>query len=265
MGVKRKVVHQNIDLVFPQMSLDQKRLFEKKAYSHLGSLALEVPLVFSGMKRVLKNQVELVGKEHWEQAKAHGKGVFFLSSHVGNWEIMAAIGGLHEMNLMMVTKKLKPDWFHSEVERGRRSYGVNATYEPKTLRDVLRHLKRNGTVGMVLDQYAGPPVGYRVPFLGQIVGTSSALATLVKRTGARVVPVVNYRVGLDKMVVRIEKPIEWIQGSEEEEIAINTAHYAGILEHHVREFPEQWLWIHRRFKGELGTIEPNEWKKRVRR
>ncbi len=261
---RQKVIQRNIELMYPKLEPNEKKQLERDAYSHLGKLASEIPLIFSGLKKFADKNSKLIGSEHWKKAHASQKGVIFLSSHVGNWEIMAATGALAGMDLMMVTKQLKPAWFHKRVEAGRKRALVQATYEPRTVRDIFRHLKRNGTIGMVLDQYAGPPVGYRVPFFGQWVGTSSALATLVKRTGAVVLPVVNYRKADGTYVVEVGKSVPWIESELEREIAVNTANYAKILEQQVRNHPEQWLWTHRRFKGKLGPIDENEWKKRPR-
>jgi KDO2-lipid IV(A) lauroyltransferase len=147
------------------------------------------------------------------------------------------------------------------VEAGRRRVGVKGTYEPQTMKDILAHLKAGGTVGFVLDQYTGPPVGVRVPFFGIPVGTGLALATLVKRTGFPVIPVVNFRTPDGRMVTRVEAPLEWIEDPDpRRELARNTARYAEVLERIVREFPEQWLWSHRRFKGDLGPLGELEWE-----
>jgi len=126
---------------------------------------------------------------------------------------------------------------------------------------VLTHLKKNGTVGFVLDQYAGPPVGVRVPVFGVPVGTNTVVAMIAKRTGATVLTAVNYRTDEGTVVVEIGPGIDWIEHHDPNyEIAQNTAHYAEILQKHVYAHPEQWLWIHKRFKGDLSPIRPEEWE-----
>lgn len=228
----------------------------RQAYSHLGQLILEVVMLLGPFRQFVVKSSTLEGVEHWRKAKAQGKGVLFLSSHVGNWEIMAATGAIHGgMDLMIVTKHLKPEWLHRAIEKSRKACGVLGAYEPRTLKDVLRHLKSNGTVGFVLDQYAGPPVGVRVPFFGVSVGTSSALAILAKRTGAVVLPVVNFRTPDGRMRVVIREPVSWIsRDNPDHELAVNTARYVECVETDVRSHPDQWLWVHRRFKGDLTPI-----------
>jgi KDO2-lipid IV(A) lauroyltransferase len=173
---------------------------------------------------------------------------------------MSAGGGVQlGMDLMLVTKHLKPEWLHRAIERCRSRCHVKATYEPRTLRDVLAHLKKGGTVGFVLDQYAGPPVGVRVPVFGVPVGTTTAVAMLAKRTGAPVLPVVNYREPDGRYRIEIRPPLSWEEVDAETEIAFNTARYAALLEKDIYAHPDQWLWIHRRFKGDLTPVRDGEW------
>lgn len=263
MRIRASVVRQNLLIAYPDDQAKRVELFGA-AYQHLGQLILEILLHFGKedtFSRYVKAHSELRGLEHWQNAKAQGKGVVFLSCHVGNWEVMAATGGLlGSIDLMLVTKHLKPEWLHQKIETSRQSCGVGGTYEPNTLRDVLRHLKKNGTVGFVLDQYAGPPVAVRVPVFGIPVGTSTAVATIIKRTEAVLLPVVNYRAPEGRWVVEIRPPVPWKSHEDPRfELAANTAQYAALLEKDVRKYPEQWLWIHRRFKGDLAPLGPREW------
>jgi KDO2-lipid IV(A) lauroyltransferase len=268
-GLRARVIRQNLEFAFPQDGKKREVLF-REAYRHLGQLVFEIIALLGPMKKFVLNHSELRGLENWKKAREAGNGVIFLASHVGNWEIMAATGAVFGgMDLMIVTKHLKPEWLHRAIEKGRAACGVAATYEPRTLRDVLAHLKRGGTVGFVLDQYAGAPVGVRVPVFGIPVGTTSAVATLAKRTGAVVVPVVNYRRPDGRFVTDIRPPLSWLDASGDGveagddhatwEIATNTAYYAQVLERDIYEHPDQWLWIHRRFKGDLSPLREREW------
>lgn len=265
-GWKRNVVEENLKLAYPSVADEAKRSRLKSAgYRHFGRLTLEILLLLSrrgnSLREFIEDDVQISGLEHWRQATENGKGAIFVSSHVGNWEVMAARGGLSGIDLMIVTKRLKPEWLHQAIEEGRRKSGVLGTYEPKTFRDLLGHLKKGGTVGFVLDQYTGPPVGIRVPVFGVPVGTHSVLAVVAKRTGACVLPVINYRLPDGRFKVEIQPPLSWIPDPDVgQELGLNTAAYASVLESHIRAHPEQWLWIHRRFKGDLGPLKEGEWR-----
>ena len=262
-GVRANVILENIQIAYPgndsSVRTYRSHLF-RLAYVHLGCLFLETLLLLGPIEKHVRKKGELRGKEHWEFAKTKGKGVIFLASHVGNWELMAATGAQAGIDIMLVTKHLKPEWLHQAIKRGRARCGVQATYEPKTFRDVIAHLRKNGTVGLVLDQYAGPPVGIRVPFFGVYVGTNTVLATLAKRTGASVLPVLNHRDISDRCLVEIQPPVAWKSDPcAVRELAENTASYTAILEGHIRRYPEQWLWTHKRFKGDLSVLREGEW------
>jgi KDO2-lipid IV(A) lauroyltransferase len=266
-GFRKKVVLQNLKIAFPQNEVQQNLLL-RSSYAHLGNLLIEILYLLGPMKSFVEKYVDLQGLNHLEEAKKQGKGVIFLASHLGNWEVMAATGGvLAKTDLMLVTKHLKPEWLHQMIERSRSHCGVRATYEPKTLRDVLSHLKKNGTVGFVLDQYAGPPVGVRVSFFGLPVGTTQAVATLAKRTGAVVLPVENFRTPEGRWSIRIHPAVEWEKAEDPNlELALNTQSYAKTIEESILRHPEQWLWTHRRFKGDLSPLRENEWSQpRIRK
>lgn len=259
-GFRAKVVDQNLAYAFPDSPATRFRV-RASAYRHLGSLLLEVLWLFGPLPRFARSSVRVEGIEHWKKARSGGKGVILLSSHVGNWEMMAASSARFEgMNLMLVTKRLKPAWLHEAVEQARGRAGVRATYEPRTLRDVLSHLKAGGTVGIILDQYAGPPVGIRVPVFGIPVSTPSLVALLARRTGVAVLPVVNYRLPDGSYRAQIRPAVPWERADDPgEEIGRNTAIYSDIIEKDILAHPGQWLWTHRRFKGDLSPLRPGEW------
>jgi KDO2-lipid IV(A) lauroyltransferase len=267
-GARAKVIHQNLEIAFPgpEQSGRRGKLF-REAYVHLGSLVFEILMLLGPMKKFIEEQVEVIGVENAQRALSEGNGIILLSSHVGNWETMSAGGALlGHLELMLVTKRLKPGWLHEEIERGRRKCKVYATYEPRTMKDVLSWLKQGKCVGFVLDQYAGPPVGVRVPVFGIPVGTMTAVAAVSKRTGAPVVPVVNYRRPDGKMIVDIRPALDWRPADDPNlEIALNTAYYASELEKDIYAHPDQWLWTHRRFKGDMGPLREDEWRGRSRR
>ena len=256
-----KVVEQNLKYAFPNESQTRERVF-RQAYSHFGNLILELFLIFGPFSRYLKMHSDLVGGNILKKVLLPGKGAILLASHVGNWEVMAGTGAvLGNFDILIVTKRLKPEWLHQAVEGARKRAGYLATYEPKTFKDILKHLKAGNAVGFVLDQYAGAPVGVRVPVFGVPVGTMTAVAMLAKRTGAPVVPVVNYRTSDGRTLSQVFPPLDWIEDvNPRREIAVNTAHYAKILERLIYTHPAQWLWIHRRFKGDLSPLRLEEWE-----
>jgi KDO2-lipid IV(A) lauroyltransferase len=272
--IRHGVVDQNLHIAFPGESpaaVEKRAHLKHEADRHLAFLFFEMCLVmgpFSAMPFFVRHRTTFLGIENWKNAHAGGHGTLILSSHIGCWEVMAAAGAMQGMDAVIVTKRIKPAWLHDWIEKGRKRCGVAGAYEPKTLQTVLRALPRGASVGFVLDQYAGSPIGVRVPLFGVPVGTANVVATLAKRTGAPVLPVVNWRDRSGRFVVDLGPALQWKNAAEpglseeaihHRELAVNTAHYVSILEKHILDHPEQWLWIHRRFKGDLSPLRPEEW------
>ncbi len=250
-GSRVRVARENLINCYPAMSDAEREQLLKSQFEHLGILALELLHLFSPVaghyRRYLSRIGHLEGLENWHAANAKGKGTIFVSAHMGNWESMVGTGALGGVPLTMVTKHLKPEWLHRKVEASRLTVGVKGAYEPRTLPIVMRALRAGESVGFVMDQYAGPPIGIPVPFFGVKVGTLAAVSVLVERTGAAVVPVSSLRGadGIVRTIIEPEMKLDAVASDNERCTAALTAH----VESWVRAKPEQWLWIHRRFKN----------------
>lgn len=265
-GFRRVVVEENLRRAFPEKSDSEIEALIRKNYQHYGRLFFEFIRSFSVVlfKRFLQNQVIIEGEQNLRAALAEGKGVFVMTAHLGNWEVLPAHGShILKVPVTMVTKRLKPNWFHEIVERTRFLIGTRMAFEPQTMKVVMKALKRGEVVGFAIDQFAGAPVGARVPFFNLPVGSHTALATLALRTGAPVVPGLairnadgSYRVRFEPRIptVRVDAVSEGYASAQEEEVIRNTAAYTAWVEERVREYPEQWLWIHRRWKGDLSPL-----------
>jgi len=258
-GFRKNIIEENISRAYPEWADNQRRAFLKKNYQHYGIVFLEILRSFYHFERYILKYSEVEGAENVQEAIAQGKGVLALTAHMGNWEVMAASAMIFlKIPTTMVTKQLKPKWLHDFVEKERASMKIKMAFEPKTLSRVMRALKNKELVGFVMDQYTGAPVGARVPFFGVPVGSQTALAALAIRTKAVVVPAFAYRKADGTYGLRFEKAIPTIENDNlEDAIILNTAKYVEITERWVREFPDQWLWIHRRWKGDLSPLAPN--------
>ena len=252
-----QVVRANWERFVPHPS----RFLIMASYYHFGCLCCELLLLPLGrLKQYVLKHVTVVGSEHLLAAHRAGRGFICVVAHSGNWEIMAAACTLKfQVPLLIVTKSIKPKWLHRLITSGRAQCGVQATYEPQTMRDILAAFKRGDAIGVVLDQYVGPPVGVRVPFFGVPVGTASVVAVLAKRYQVPVLLIENWRSFSEHHIV-VHPPFVLEQGS----LGELTAQYVGAVESAIDRHPAQWLWTHRRFKGNLGPLESGEWDLRAR-
>jgi len=248
---RRSVARENLLRCFPEWGPSKIDHVLKKNYEHYGILVFELLHLFSPIPghylRYVKRNTHVMGLENWRAAHAKGKGVLFVASHLANWELMVSGGALAGIPITMVTKHLKPEWLHRKIEKSRNSTGVRAAYEPRTLPIIMRALRAGESVGFVLDQYAGPPIGIKVPFFGVSVGTLAAVGTLSNRTGALVVTAKTFRDTDGRINICMNPALDLGELAQDE--VRTTALLAKMVENWIREFPDQWLWIHRRFKN----------------
>lgn len=246
---KRRIAEDNIAQCLPELDAAGRGALLRANYEHYGILFFEYLHFFSPIpghfRRYARRVSRLENRQIWERARAKGKGVIFFSAHLGFWEMSAAAAGLSGLEPTVVTTMLKPAWLHRKITQSRASTGVAQAFHPGSMPAVLRALRRGGSVAFMNDQYARPPMGLPVVFFGRLVETLSVVGPLAKRTGACVLPVYAVRGPDGVNEVRIEPEMDLAEDGPEEA----TQKVAGRVEEWVRRHPEQWLWIHRRFKN----------------
>lgn len=242
------IARENIQRCLPGLGPAGWEALLRANFEHYGILVLELAHMFSPVpghwRAYVARTVRVEGLENWEKAHARGKGELFCSTHIANWEFCAAIGGLHGMPVMVVTRFLKPRWLHEWIERVRLTTGVSAAYQPRTMPTVMKHMKKGGGVVFVMDQYMPPPMGSPLRLFGVKVSTLSAIAPLARRTGAPILPV-SARRGADGVVTVVVEPEVVLSESDEDD----NQRLAAIVEAWMRGNPSQSLWGHRRFKN----------------
>lgn len=258
-GFRTNIAKNNISLAFPDWSEEKKDKLLHDHFAHLGILFLEILRSFYRFDDFVRKYSDVEGENHLREALAKGQGTFVMTAHLGNWEVLTASGPtLFSTSVTMVTKELKPSFLHRTVKVTRELLGVKMACEPRTMQGIMRELKNKGIVGFVMDQFTGAPFGARVPFFGMPVGSHTALATLAIRTEAPVVPALSFRQANGRYLVRFEPPLPLIEHENKEQgVILNTANYVKHTEAWVRDRPEQWMWIHRRWKGDLSPLPPH--------
>ncbi len=184
---------------------------------------------------------------------ARGRGIFFLTGHFGNWELLAATHGLAGFGLSVVVRPLDNPYLEALIARARERSGLRAISKREAVQGVRAALARGECIGILLDQDAGRD-GVFVPFLGHPASTSRALAVLAIKTRAPVVPAFIHRLpdGGHELVLDPEIPLA-ITGDLDHDIEVNTARFTEAIERHVLAHPEQWFWVHRRWKSRPGV------------
>jgi KDO2-lipid IV(A) lauroyltransferase len=265
--IRRKVAIQNVGIAFPALSFREQTRIARASVYHMGQTLIEFLFFPLFEKEDFEHFFEIQGSEHVEAALAEKRGVFFLSLHIGNGDFSTAAVSRRGWPVSLISKNFKSKWLNDVWFRMRTRHGTEFISPEKSSFEILRAIKRQRIVIFVLDQYMGPPVGCRTKFFGKETGTAMGLAVMVERTGCPVIPVTTYRKPNGHHVISFESPIPWapldVGPSRDEPAAENsgknqardaniramTQVYTDKIEDIVRKHPEQWMWIHRRWKN----------------
>ncbi|MCD6460825.1 lysophospholipid acyltransferase family protein [bacterium] len=245
---RRKVALENMrNALGGELSDKEITRFVRKSFIHLILIFIE----FIRIPKMVKNfsrYVTIDRKEIVWDCLSHGKGVILLISHYGNWELMAVMAGLIGYPICAVGRALKNRYLYNYIEKIRGYTGLVSIPKKGAARDVIKALKNNKVVAILFDQYAGS-AGVPVKLFGRTAWTTDAVAQFAARTGAVVVPAYNTRQADGTHRIYVEDPIPTINtGNRKEDIMQNTALYNENLEKWIRKHPEQWLWLHKRWK-----------------
>jgi KDO2-lipid IV(A) lauroyltransferase len=252
--LRREVVMANLRRVYGE-SVDEAEIGNLAAehYGHLWRLLVEF-VRFRWLSAAQKMAlVRVEGVDNFIAARDQGKGILILTGHFGNWEVSttAGIAQFPEMRgkFHFVRRPIKPQWLDRLVTRRFNQAGFGVFSKRDSLDAMLEALAAGHAVVLPFDQHAGPPDGIAVDFLGQPAWTFKSLAIIALSTGAPVLPASSWREQDGRHVLRFEKPLAPIEcENTSEAIRLNTRAYNASLERLVVRHPEQWWWVHRRWK-----------------
>ncbi len=245
----RRTAEANIRLALGMNEAEARRLALEN-FRHLARVFAEFPLMGRMTRENHRRFVEPSGEEHLLKSLERGRGVLILTGHFGNWEWMAYSAPFFlPARLNIVARPVRPEALNRWVTRLRERSGNRVIAKEYALLHTLKALKRNEMVGFLLDQNAGKKTGVWAPFFGGCVLTHKTLAHIALRTGAPVHPVFNHRLPDGRYQIEMGREIPApSHGTLEEKTAAMTAAFNRIIEEQIRRFPDQWYWVHRRFR-----------------
>ena len=249
-GRLRRVGLRNLALAFPEMPLRERRRLVRGEFVSLGRQLAEVCLFPRYTLENVSRVVVYEGFENFERAYARGKGVLFLTAHLGAWEISAFAHSLQGHPLSIVMRALDNPYIDALLQRYRTMHGNRTVDKDDFVRGLLAAMRAGETVGILMDTNMTPPQGVFVDFFGIPACTASGLARIALRTDAAVVPGFTvWDPKLRKYILRFDPAVELFRtGDDQADIVANTAKFTSIIEDFVRRYPDQWLWVHRRWK-----------------
>ena len=255
---RRRILFQNLRAAFPEKSDAEIAGLARASADWLGTAFVEFLRVSALDEPGIRDRVRVVGEEHYAAARARGRGVFLLSAHFGGWELGAIRAGMIAGPIAPVVRPLDNPLLERELERRRTRFGNRLIVKHDAARDVLRTLRDNGTVAILVDQNVLPDEGVFVPFFGRLAATTPALALFHLKSDAAVVPAFVRPEGGGRYRLELGAPIladEFRDGGTDRDEAVRraTARYMEVTESVVRTKPEAWLWMHDRWKTRPGA------------
>jgi Kdo2-lipid IVA lauroyltransferase/acyltransferase len=240
----------NLHLAFPELDESERRRIERGTFHNLGRLLGEVTQFPRLNRRNIESVVVYEGLENYLAAKAAGRGVILLTGHIGAWELSVYAHSIYGHPMAFLARRVDNPLVERLAERNRTRFGNRSVDKRGSLREVLKTLKAGGVVGILADLNATREEGVFCDFFGTQACTTAGVAALALRTGAVVLP--GYIVWDKKAHVHrlcFEPPVETVStGNQKEDLAANTQRYTKVLESIIRRHPDQWLWIHRRWR-----------------
>jgi len=246
----RRAARANLQIAFPEWSDKKRDEVLGRMIQQVGWLAGE----FSQLRKYSRANIEQIvvidGFENFDAAKRLGQGVLFLTGHMSAWELSSFAHALYGYPLHFLVRPVANRRVDALINGYRCLSGNQPIDKNKSARAILKVLGDAGTVGILMDHNTSLDEGVFVNFFGVPASTSSGLARLALRTDAAVVPgFLIWDTSRRKYRLRFEKAVELARtGNEEADVIENTQRFTQVIEEHVRQYPDQWLWVHKRWK-----------------
>ena len=240
----------NLRLAFPQKTATERRQILRKLYRNLGWLLAEFCQMPGYTAQQTQSFIRYEGLEHYLAARDQGKGVLILTGHLGAWELSSFYHSLMGYPMSIVIRRLDNPLVDNLVNHIRCLHGNQVLHKDDFARGLLGSMRRGETVGILMDTNMTPPQGAFVDFFGHSACTGSGLARVAMKTGARVLPgFLLWEEATQQYVLRFGAPLN-LPTSEnaEADVLAHTALFTKVIEDYIRQYPDQWLWVHRRWK-----------------
>jgi KDO2-lipid IV(A) lauroyltransferase len=258
LGRLRCVGIRNLELAFPEITAADREAILRSEYRNLGFLLAEFCKMPGYTPEAASRFIRYEGLENYISARDRGKGVLVLTGHLGAWELSSFYHSLMGMPMGMVIRRLDNPLVDAFVNRIRCLHGNRVIHKDDFARGLIASMRAGETVGILMDTNMTPPQGVFVPFFGVLACTASGMARIAAKTGAAVIPgFLLWEKSEQRYVLHFGKELDVIRtGDPEQDALANTASFTTSIERYIRQYPQQWLWLHRRWKtrppGEEG-------------
>ncbi|HEX8266610.1 MAG TPA: lysophospholipid acyltransferase family protein [Pyrinomonadaceae bacterium] len=252
----QKTARRNLDIAFPEMPAEEKDKIVLGTFESIGRHLGFVSHFRKFKLEDVRNVVEVVGKEHFDRAHAAGRGVLFFTGHFGSWEVFNLLPPAFGFGMNILVRRIDNPLLEKYVDSFRTKFGSVTLDKTRSARQMFRVLENGELLGILADLNAQEKEGVFVDFFGVPASTTVSIAKLALKTNAVVLPAFAvWEEAKQKYVVYLEPSVEYKQGDvSDENVRELTQKITNVVEKYVRLYPEQWLWIHKRW----NTRPPGE-------
>jgi KDO2-lipid IV(A) lauroyltransferase len=237
-----------------------KRL-NRRVVMHFGEMLFELPHILRLNHANLDRYVVLENKENLLNAMEKGKGIFILTAHFGNWELMSVVINLcFAADGAVVARPVDFSPADRVISNLRSRFGAEIISKDRGMRKIIKAVRNNRAVGILLDQNVDWYSGVFVEFLGRQACVNKGLALMALRNDTPVVPAFSVRQPDGRYRIIFEKEVDLKRtGDRTKDIEENTAIFTGIIEKYIRQYPDHWFWFHKRWKTMFYCPLPNDY------
>jgi len=250
----RNIAIENLRFAFGREKTEsQIRGIACKVFENLAKNAVELINFPKINEQNFDRIVKLENRQILDKAFEKGGGIIILTAHFGNWELLAAALRLAGYPGVTLGRKIYFDRYDKFLNRLRKIHDVNVIYRDESPRKMLKVLRENRILGIVADQDMDSAEGVFVDFFGHSAYTAVGPTVLARASGAALIPALIVRKNGRHSLV-IEKPVELVDtGDKDKDLVENTRRWTSVIESYARRYPEQWVWMHRRWKTQLDV------------
>ena len=255
----RSITLDNLTRAFPEKSLSEVIRIAKSVYSNLGTFTAEFFEISSLTRENMSGWVTFEGLENYKDALSKKKGILFYTGHFGNWELMAACLGLQGIVVNIIYRTLDNPILEDFAAWFRTVTGHKIIPTGGAFKKIVKLLRKNEAVGILIDQNVTRREGIFVDFFNRPASTAIGLAALAMQTGAAVIPIFIVRLadGTYKIIMHKEVKVT-ITDDHEADLFENTQRFTNVIEGIVREHPDQYFWLHQRWRTRKAQILVNK-------
>ncbi len=255
----KKIGRRNLEIALPELSEDEKERILDGTFESLGRHLGFVSHFKRFQHEDIRNLIEIVGREeHFDPARESGRGILFFTGHFGSWEVFHLLSPAFGYGMNVLVRRIDNLLVERHVENFRTRFGAVTIDKTKSARKMFRVLENGELLGMMADLNVQEKEGVFVDFFGVPASTTTSIAKLALSTNAIVMPAFAvWEKAKGKYVIYLESPVEYRKTENaEQDIENLTRDITNVVEKYVRQYPEQWLWIHKRWNtrpvGEPG-------------